>query len=707
MLLLLDTLLLALPAFVLTDLARPRSRSGQVAAFGVFLFGLIVVVSEIAGRLSYTATGLTAGSAVLGAAGAAAIVLRRDRYRGTWHRYDPRRGLRRAVADWPTRVLLALWVLLVAYSLAAIVVLPPVVPDVLRYHLPMVVGWSQQGHLGIVGELDYRANYFPHNIELLNGWCWVLGDADRLACLAQVAISGVGWPVVCFMALRGCGLSRNQCLLGALLASLNAPVVLQMRNEMTDVGFYAAFVLAIVVALRRRQLYGAPWLVFGAAAGLALGSKSSGPLALAVCLVAWCAGLLWHVRWRLRMAVARRAAGELAGAAVVIAATGCWVFGVNTLRYGNPMYPIGVRLGPVQLATPDESHPIHYNPWMTDFGHSPLARVAGGVSRWPALFLSLPPFDRFRSAGSGGFGFVTTACFVLAVVLPVFVAVRFHSPRGLSARFNMFSVLFVGLVLAWNLLFLAMVSLTTAPWSLVDGRYQLHFVLLFAMVPVQCLGALWPGVRRAVVWGLVVVALITSRLLLVDAPQRGWKLFRAVALQGRDRLYVYTGRPFYVSNEPRKLLERLGDEPLIVNNRGRVFPFYFPTFERRIYPVSPAGADQRLVQPPDVPPEILRRSIDNLRASRTLLDQDITDARQWREVNLAFARRETVMAGAFAFYEALARRHHVRYFYTDAGLFPPMDRSPDWELVLHETGRAPGQEMALYRFAGLELGETR
>ncbi|NIM40358.1 MAG: hypothetical protein GTN84_04160, partial [Hydrogenophaga sp.] len=52
-------------------------------------------------------------------------------------------------AGWPQRVMLAVWLMLVAYSLLAVAILPPVVPDVLRYHLPMGVRWMQEGRIGV------------------------------------------------------------------------------------------------------------------------------------------------------------------------------------------------------------------------------------------------------------------------------------------------------------------------------------------------------------------------------------------------------------------------------------------------------------------------------------------------------------------------------------------------------------------------------
>ncbi len=703
MLLLLDTFLLAVPAVALTELARPRSAGAWLIACLAFLGALIVLVSETAGRLRYTPGSLTLACAVLGAAGAVLLWRRGVPVAQRALRAEAWRRRRRCLCRWRAwfvMTLLGLWGLVVLYSLAAVIALPPVVPDVLRYHLPMAVGWMQEGQLGPMPLLDYRANYFPHVVEVFNGWCMVLGGTDRLMVLPQVVLSGLAWPLVAYLALRGVGLRRAWAATGALLASMNTPVVMQMRHEMNDVGFYVMFLLALIAALGRTRFFRHSWLVVGVAAGLALGTKSSGPLAVGITLAAlvagwWCARCLRWTAWRPIV---------LEGAAVAALATllGGWVYVANLLAYGNPVYPIGLKLGPLTLPSPDSSYAIHYNLWMSDFGQSPAERIVYGMARWPRLFLDLAPFHKADSAASSGYGFMGVACLVggIAAIAVVLARRRAGALRPLGRRFTL---ALLALLLLWNVMFLGIVSLVTAPHSLVDARYQLHFPLLFALLLVVGLTGVPRPLRNAGLAVLLVICALTVHDLVYHAGQRGWKAFRETVLRGQGRWYSYEGHTFLVSEDPGALFEKLEDEPaVLIANRGRLFPFYAANPNQRLYPVQVTGPSMRSADKPDIDAGIYQDAVDNYRTWFEMAEAARANP-ELRPFEVHYWQRDDVRESTVRFFEAMAERYGARYLYCRGRRSPPLDASNRWRVVQEEPGRLPERpRMILYEYLGAQ-----
>ncbi|MBU0909361.1 MAG: hypothetical protein KJ717_07305, partial [Proteobacteria bacterium] len=377
-LLFLNTIFISLLAIALTLVTRPRTLSAWLASFIAFFMALIVLMSETVGRIIYTPASMTISSGLLSIMGGGVLWSCRSRLRRYPFQTYLKRRLQVLFAHWSSCFAFAAWVVIFFYSLIAVAILPPSVPDVLRYHLPMVVGWFQAGKVSIDPLLDYRANFFPHNIELLNGFSFILLKNDQLVCLPQVIISGIFWPLVAYMAMCLCGIRRRWRLFGALLASMNAPVVLQMRSEMIDIGFYSVFLLALIAAIGRERFYGKPWLIFGVSAGLALGSKGPGLLAVFVCFIIYCISFFWHAKWKLTSSRSKSLIAEVSGAVVLVVSIGCWVLGYNLITYHNPLYPFALKIGPFVLPSPDETYSIFYNAWLKDFGISPFERLIGG-----------------------------------------------------------------------------------------------------------------------------------------------------------------------------------------------------------------------------------------------------------------------------------------------------------------------------------------
>src|SRR5260221_4823391 len=96
---------------------------------------------------------------------------------------SPRRGAFRAH---PQLALLgAVVVAAVGYQAFPVVATPPNNYDSLTYHLPRVVAWLQQGHVGYFDAATARANAFPGNAELGILYTVALLGRDTLAALPQ------------------------------------------------------------------------------------------------------------------------------------------------------------------------------------------------------------------------------------------------------------------------------------------------------------------------------------------------------------------------------------------------------------------------------------------------------------------------------------------------------------------------------------------
>jgi len=175
------------------------------------------------------------------------------------------RGARLALAPWPVRALLVAWIALMVYAALAVWVVPATVPDVTRYHLPQAVAQVREGYIGMIPELDYRANHFPHGVQTLYAFAFLFTRDDRAMALTQIPISGLLWVAVAAMAARSCGIPRRWTLFTALLASFVGPVMLQMRAEMPDVGHAAGVIGAMVIATDPRRHFGRPWIALALA----------------------------------------------------------------------------------------------------------------------------------------------------------------------------------------------------------------------------------------------------------------------------------------------------------------------------------------------------------------------------------------------------------------------------------------------------------
>ncbi len=208
--------------------------------------------------------------------------------------------------------------------------------DALGYHLPLVYEALARRDLspGPV-EAPYLHTY-PRLVELgFVAWAGFLDD-DTFVDAAQLPWGVALWAMTAAMARQAGATGPRALAFGSL--SLAVPVVaLQLATNYVDVAVAAlgmAAALAVSGPFERRDL------VRGALAlGLLLGSKPSVPPAVAAL------GLWWLVRaWRAGRT--RWVILALVGAALV---GGERYLQTALAHGGNPLWPVRVRLGPLQL----------------------------------------------------------------------------------------------------------------------------------------------------------------------------------------------------------------------------------------------------------------------------------------------------------------------------------------------------------------------
>lgn len=213
---------------------------------------------------------------------------------------------------------------------------PPDGWDALGYHLPFAARWARQGGLDLAG-WPGQHRWFAWNGELLAAWLALL-DGGRLVSAKLVQILGL--PI---MAAAGSSLGRR--LAGARwaaacgLAAAALPIgIIQSGMAYVDL-LYAAFWTAAVAAAVAwaRTAKAVHLLAFGAAAGLALGTKSTFFFLLPL-LLPPAAALVRHPALR------RTTARLLAPASLLALVAGAGSYVRNLLLTGNPIYPIGLTL---------------------------------------------------------------------------------------------------------------------------------------------------------------------------------------------------------------------------------------------------------------------------------------------------------------------------------------------------------------------------
>jgi hypothetical protein len=377
--------------------ARAPNGSGfeRLLAGALLIVAVIAIVVRLLGALGLLTTPVLVGVLVAAAIGATIVL----RVRGMSWRLRWRRGV-----SLETLPLLAVATAAIALAIAAAYLLPVWQWDALGYHLPYVNFALQRGTFAdMPDDIAYLSTY-PHIVEYaFIAWRALLPD-DRLVELAHLPFGLLGALAIATIARRQG--ARTDHAVAAGVAWLTFPAVfLQLPTNYTDVASAALLLTAAAFVLgpmdRTRILLAA------VAIGLFLGSKPQAAIATALVL------LVLTVR-------AYRAGfrAVIPVAAIVALVLGAESYVVNLVRHGNPVWPVRLSLGPINL-------PGRYG--MSDLLQSGAAapRTHGNVfERVAESWLTVVPPHPVFDMRIGGLGLL----FLVALPVAVIRAVRARSP---------------------------------------------------------------------------------------------------------------------------------------------------------------------------------------------------------------------------------------------------------------------------------------
>ncbi|MGQ0803335.1 MAG: hypothetical protein ACT4PI_05670 [Actinomycetota bacterium] len=245
----------------------------------------------------------------------------------------PRRPDEWVVAAFATALVAAQWTTHVAVAVGS----GMTHPDTLWYHQPFAARFLQQGSFTGIEHLGYsESRYFPFNSELVHAVSIMPFDRDVLS-----PVVNLGWAALALLAAwcigRRAGLSPL-CVLGAVVV-LGVPTLAgtnpgQASNDVAA----AALLLTAVAFLLEGDLAARPTALAGIAAGLAVGTKLSVVVPVAVLTVGV---VVLALRSRQRIVAA-------AWSAALVVFGGFW-FVRNWVVAENPLPFFDVRLGPLHF----------------------------------------------------------------------------------------------------------------------------------------------------------------------------------------------------------------------------------------------------------------------------------------------------------------------------------------------------------------------
>ena len=367
----------------------------RLLAGALLTVAVVAIVVRLLGAVGLLTTPVLVGVLVAAAIGATIVL----RVRGMSWRLRWRRGV-----SLETLPLLAVATAAIALAIAAAYLLPVWQWDALGYHLPYVNFALQRGTFAdIPDDVAYLSTY-PHIVEYaFIAWRALLPD-DRLVELAHLPFGLLGALAIATIARRQG--ARTDHAVAAGVAWLTLPAVfLQLPTNYTDVASAALLLTAAAFVLgpmdRTRILLAA------VAIGLFLGSKPQAAIATVLILLV--------------LAVRAYRAGFRAVipvAAIVALVLGAESYVVNLVRHGNPVWPVRLSLGPINL-------PGRYG--MSDLLQSGAAapRTHGNVfERVAESWLTVVPPHPVFDMRIGGLGLL----FLVALPVAVIRAVRARSP---------------------------------------------------------------------------------------------------------------------------------------------------------------------------------------------------------------------------------------------------------------------------------------
>lgn len=278
--------------------------------------------------------------------------------------------------------------------------------DSLGYHLPLLYDAMDVRQFREVPTHIPYINVYPRGGERLFAFARLLLRDDTWLDLAQLP-GALGAAAVTFAFARRAGVRAPLAFVCASLWLTVPAVALQIPTNYVDVYFAcwllcAAYFVTGALDLRRAVLA-------GLALALLLACK-----AVALVPAAICGGVLLVRAVRARQP-------KLVLVAFVGACCGCGAYARNLLRYGNPVWPVEVGLGPLRFAGQDPVGPMYVQ------GLDPSVAALPAPLRFVVSLLAEPRHYLYDMR-LGGFGPLVQ---LLMVVLPVVaIVLLWRRPRG-------------------------------------------------------------------------------------------------------------------------------------------------------------------------------------------------------------------------------------------------------------------------------------
>ena len=364
-LLLVGTAAVALAAIAVGVRAFPDRVSE--CALATILTGIaeVLVVMLLSGAVlrNLTTAGVVGTTLVLAAVvtglATVGVGVREVRKRAARHAAELVQGARR-LPTYPWTMVLSLCAgLEVGWAVLSGLLTPPYAYDALSYHLPSIAYWIQHNQITRT-PYDIWTNAYPMNAELTVAWPAAILRSDALVNLGQLPFAVMGALALVVIG-RAIGLRRATALAVASLFLLTPVVLAQITTPYVDVALASALLTAFAFVLRGVQTFGARgdtvdprdpaawvYLVFGGvAAGIALGTKGSAVLAIAVLVVVVVVALARGVR-------SHRIGGRdlvvaLALFLAPVIALGSYWYLRDWVTYGNPVYPVTVHVAGIEV----------------------------------------------------------------------------------------------------------------------------------------------------------------------------------------------------------------------------------------------------------------------------------------------------------------------------------------------------------------------
>lgn len=296
----------------------------------------------------------------------------------------------------PEILMLAVLLGFVCYQWRMFGMLPVVGSDSLLYHLYYPAVWLSTGQLERIGQTGYVTAAYPCYGELIYAWNMAPLIIDFFAKNFQFFALLVAAVLVIAGGLAA-GFPRVGAIAAALVMTCSGVIFRSAAVANTDL-FTGTFLLAgvvfLLIAARRRHI--GFFLLAGAGFGMAAGTKNLG-LLLAPPAFLLFGGAVWLLVPRCRRGVC--------WSMLAFAVVGAPCYIANWIVYGNPVFPVRVKVGNFDL----------FNAWM----EIPYSTIGWRI---PAIW-------RFFVDGSrNGVGFWN------GVILLAFVVLAFAVPFLLRRR---------------------------------------------------------------------------------------------------------------------------------------------------------------------------------------------------------------------------------------------------------------------------------